>query len=133
VQAGSDCWLSGTPNYGLFGIAMRLCSDFTDAAAFLGPFLGPLGISIEAFHQLFSLTSTAALVAAYKIAKGDSIVGPEKWALATWMGGPSATASGGNRTDCTTTCPGPTPPPFLFVWEPNAPRSAMPTGSPYFP
>lgn len=133
VQLGGECWLSGTPNYGLFGIAMRACSDWTDNAGLLGPFLGPLGISVTDFHALFSLPSTALLVAAYKIVKGDNILGPEKWALATWLGGPTARASGGNRPTCGTTCAGPPPPPFLIAWMPNLPRSAMPLGPPYIP
>jgi peptidoglycan hydrolase-like protein with peptidoglycan-binding domain len=123
VQIGSDCWLSGTPNYGLFGIAMRACSDFT------GPLAGIPGIS--ALHSLFSLPFTVALVGAYKLLKGDNIIGPEKWAIATYIGGPTATASGGNRATCSTTCAGPPPPSFLIVWEPNMPRTGMPAGAPY--
>jgi hypothetical protein len=133
VQLGGECWLSGTPNYGLFGIAMRACSDWTDTVGLLGPLLGPLGIGLSEFHSLFSLASTGLLVASYKILKGDNIVGPESWALATWLGGPSARASGGNRATCGTTCVGPPPPPFMVVWEPNLPRSAMPTAAPYMP
>jgi hypothetical protein len=125
VQIGSDCWLSGTPNYGLFGIAMSLCSDFTL------PLAGLPGMA--ALHQLFSLPSTMALVGGYKALKGDNIVGPEKWAIATYLGGPSATASGGNRATCSSTCPGPAPPPFLIVWEPHMPRSSMPNSPPYMP
>ena len=123
VKIGSVCWLSGTPNYGLFGIAVRACSDFTGPLALLPGFSG--------LHELFSLTATALLVGAYKLVKGDNIVGPESWALATWLGGPSATASGGNRPTCAPTCAGPAPPPFVIVWEPHMPRSAVPTGPPY--
>jgi outer membrane protein OmpA-like peptidoglycan-associated protein len=134
VQLGGECWLSGTPNYGLFGIAMRACSDWTDTAGLLiGPLLGPLGMTLVEFHALFSLPSTAVLVGAYKILKGDNIIGPESWALKTWLGGPSARASGGNRATCGTTCGGPPPPSFLVVWEPNLPRSAMPNSPPYVP
>jgi hypothetical protein len=124
VKIGSECWLTGTPNYGLFGVAMRACSDFTDPLLFSFP-----GFSL--IHSFFSLPSTMILVGLYKAVKGDNIVGPEKWATATWLGGPSATASGGNRATCAPTCSGPAPPPFLITWEPNMPRSAMPTGPPY--
>lgn len=124
VQLGGECWLSGTPNYGLFGIAMRACSDWTDTLGLLFPLLGPLGMTLSQFHALFSPASTAILVGAYKVAKGDNIVGPEKWALAAWTAGPSARPSGGNRPTCATSCPGPPPPPFFVVWEPNLPRPA---------
>ena len=117
VQIGSDCWLTGTPNYGLFGIAMRECSDFTDPLTALPGF--------SALHDLFSLPSTIALVGGYKLLKGDNIVGPEKWAIATWLGGPSATTSGGNRPSCGTTCAGPPPPPFSIVWAPHMPRPSV--------
>jgi len=125
VQIGADCWLTGTPNYGLFGIAMRACSDFTEPLVLIPEF--------SALHDLFSLASVAFLVGAYKLLKGDNIIGPEKWALSTYVGGPGATVSGGNRATCTPTCAGPPPPPFLIVWMPNMPRSAMPLTPPYFP
>jgi hypothetical protein len=122
VQIGSDCWLSGTPNYGTFGVVMRACWDFTTLPGLL-PGLGVL-------HDLFSLESTMTLVALYKLARGDSIVGPEKWAMVTWLGGPEATATGGNRPACSLSCPGPPPPPFFVVWEPNMPRPSY--GPPYY-
>jgi peptidoglycan hydrolase-like protein with peptidoglycan-binding domain len=121
VQIGGECWLSGTVNYGLFGVIMRECHDL-----FLG--LGGRTAAIP-----FSLPATMALVGGYKALKGDNIIGPEKWATATWARGPAATATGGNRPNCNPTCPGPSPPVFLIVWEPHMPRSAMPTTPPYWP
>jgi hypothetical protein len=54
VQIGSTCWLSGTPNYGTFGIMMRLCYDDIGMQLLLG--LG--GVSREA---VFGLATTIAL------------------------------------------------------------------------
>jgi peptidoglycan hydrolase-like protein with peptidoglycan-binding domain len=125
VQIGSNCWLSGTPNYGLFGIAMRECFDWTSL-------LGAVP-SVGVLHDLFSLESTIALVGGYKALKGDNIIGPEKWAIAAWLGGPRATVGGGNRQGCSRTCPGPPPPPFAIVWEPNMSRNDAPGGPPYTP
>ena len=104
---------------------MKKCFDFTNLLTLIPGF--------SALHDLFSLPSLALFVGAYKLLKGDNIIGPEKWATATWLGGPSATAAGGNRQTCSTTCAGPAPPSFLIVWEPNMPRSGMPTTPPYFP
>ena len=125
VQVGGDCWLSGTPNYGLFGIAMRECFEWTGLVRDVP--------GMSALHDLFSLPSAMLLAGGYKAVKGDNIVGPEKWVTATWLGGPTATATGGNRSSCSTTCAGPPPPAFAIVWEPNMPRSAAPGGPPYFP
>ena len=109
VAIGSECWLSGTPNYGTFGIMMQICSDRT--------------VLIPGLHDLFSATATAALAGGFKIFKGDNPVNPVKWALATYVGGPSATVSGGNRPNCKCTCPVPLSNRFDYVWEPNKPRS----------
>jgi len=117
VQVGSDCWLSGTPNYGLYGIAMRECFEFTGLLRDVP--------KLSLLHELFSLPSTMLLVGAYKALKGDNIIGPEKWASATWLGGPRATVGGGNRTSCGATCAGPPPPTFAIVWEPHMPRPTI--------
>lgn len=133
VQVGSDCWLTGTPNYGLFGVAMRKCHDFVSPLGFLPP---PFSFAPETF----GLANTMFLAGAYKAFRGDNVVGPERWVTATWLRGPSATASaagipesGGARPRCATTCPGPAPPPFSIVWEPHMPRSAAPNRPPYLP
>lgn len=133
VQVGSDCWLTGTPNYGLFGVAMRRCHDFVSPLMFLPP---PFNFAPETF----GLANTMILAGAYKALKGDNVVGPERWVSATWLRGPSATASaggipeaGGARPRCSTTCPGPAPPTFSIVWEPHMPRTGMPHGPPYLP
>jgi hypothetical protein len=124
VQIGNECWVSGTVNYGLFGVLMRSCFDHY----FL---LAPFSPSAALKVPLFSLASTMSLVGAYKALKGDSIVGPERWAAKTWVLGPGALATGGNRPNCAPTCPGPAPPTFLVVWEPNMTRLGMPADLPY--
>ena len=132
VAVGSQCWLAGTVNYGLFGVAMKACADWLDALAFLPPPLNLLGLSAE----LFSLPSTMLLSGGYKLVKGDNIVGPERWVIATRLGGPRAHPnSGGNRFGCATTCPGPPPPRFVATWSPNLPRTSppLPSGPPWEP
>jgi hypothetical protein len=133
VQVGSHCWLTGTPNYGLFGVAMKRCHDFVSPLSFLPP---PFNFAPETF----GLANTMILAGAYKALKGDNVVGPERWVSATWLGGPTAIASaggipesGGARPRCSTTCPGPAPPRFSIVWEPNMPRTSMPRTPPYLP
>jgi hypothetical protein len=133
VQIGGDCWLTGTPNYGLFGIAMKLCDDFVTPLAFLPP---PFNFAAGTF----SLPNALILAGGYKALKGDNIVGPERWVTATYLHGPSGRASaagippnGGARPACRPTCPGPGPPPFSIVWEPHMPRGRMPRTPPYLP
>jgi hypothetical protein len=111
VQIGSGCWLSGTPNYGTFGIMMRLCYD--DAA---------IGLAMSALHldreTTFGLAPTLALAAGYKVLKHDNWSDPAKWSGATWLGGPGADPGGGNRSDCAGTCPHPGPSgTFDYIWE----------------
>jgi len=122
VKVGSDCWLSGTPNYGTYGIMMRLCWDWTLPLIALPPW--------SIYHEAFSLPSTILIVEAYKRLSGDDPVPPRRWAVATWLGGPGATVSGGNRPRCSPTCtisyPNGTATGFGinfdYVWEPVKPR-----------
>ncbi len=119
VKVGSDCWLSGTPNYGTYGVMMRLCWDWTLPLIALGPHFALL-------NQIFSLASTAAIVEAYKRIDGDDPVRPRRWAMATWMGGASATVTGGNRPRCRPVCPVPyRGPAFDYVWEQARRRSSV--------
>lgn len=103
VKAGPECWLSGSVNYGTYGVMMRLCYDAMPV---------PL-------DRAFNLAATKFFAQGYKILKGDDPGPPWAWASATWSGGPSAVASGSNRPGCATTCPVPfSGPPFDYVWEP---------------
>lgn len=103
VKAGPECWLSGSVNYGTYGVMMRACHDVM-------PF---------PFDQAFSLRATKLLSGGYKLYKGDDPRPPLAWAVATWTGGPTATATGSNRPGCAPTCPVPlSGVPFDYVWEP---------------
>jgi outer membrane protein OmpA-like peptidoglycan-associated protein len=122
VKVGSDCWLSGTPNYGTFGIMMRLCWDWTSPLIFFP--------SWNIYHHAFSLPATILIVEAYKRLSGDDPVPPRRWAEATWLRGPGARVSGGNRPRCSPTCTVSYPNMtatgfgrrFDYVWEPAKPR-----------
>ncbi len=112
VKAGSGCWLSGTVNYGTFGIMMKLCSDWASI----------LGIS----SPLFSPEMMRLLIYLYKEHyRSDDSGPPISWALASYNGGAGATASGGDRPNCQSSCPvtfsGPT---FDYVWLPAYPRKS---------
>lgn len=112
VQIGHDCWVSGTANYGTYGIMTRACSDWLSG-----------GGACPLPAQLFSRTATIALVQAYKRLDRDDPEPPTRWALATYDGGATAYASGGNRPNCPTTCAVPYGGgPFAYVWEPVVPR-----------
>lgn len=122
VKVGSGCWLSGTPNYGTYGIMMRLCWDWTLPLKRLPPF--------NYLRKVFSLSSTKLIVTAYKLYKGDGPGPPCRWAAATWAGGPAARVSGSNRLTCQPTCSVSYPhslatgygKQFDYVWEPVKPR-----------
>lgn len=102
VQIGNECWLSGTPNYGTFGIMMRLCYDDIRMQILLGL----AGVSRE---TIFGLAPTVALAGGYKAVKRDNVLDPTTWAAATWLGGPATQVGGGNRSECACTCPHPGP------------------------
>ncbi len=122
VQVGSDCWLSGTPNYGTFGIMMRLCWGWTLPLILFPPW--------NIYGDAFSLPATILIVEAYKRLSGDDPVPPRRWAEATWLRGPGAGVSGGNRPRCSPTCTVSYPnmtatgvgKRFNYVWEPVKPR-----------
>ena len=104
VQVGSECWLSGTVNYGAYGMMMKLCYDFTSL-------------------PIFSRTAMQQLVRIYKRGQEDAEI-PLSWAVATWDNGPSGVPSRrGNRPNCQTTCRFTATGGFEYVWEPVMPRS----------
>lgn len=109
VQVGTECWLNGTPNYGLYGIMVRLCHD-----AFPVQFA-------------FALEMAIGLIRAYKSAGShpEDAADPIRWVRATYSGGPTATPTGpGNRTHCACGCSltGRIVP-WDYVWEPVKPRA----------
>ncbi len=113
VQIGPDCWVSGTANYGTYGIMMRACHDWMAG-----------GGACTVPQALFSRTATVAFVQAYKRLDRDDPEPPTRWAVATYDGGANAYASGGNRPNCPTTCAVPyAGGPFSYVWEPVMARA----------
>lgn len=120
VQVGGSCWLSGTPNYGTYGIMMRACFDWT--ASTRAP------ADMQRFKFAFSRHSTELFARSYKALDADSPSAPGDWALATFDAagsGPGARVGGGNRPNCAPTCGTPyrRPGRFNYVWEPVKPRA----------
>ena len=121
VQVGGTCWLSGTPNYGTYGIMMRLCFDWTVPG-------GRAPADMQRMNFAFSRVSTEGFARGYKALDADSPSAPGDWAMATYdagTAGPSARVSGGNRPNCLPSCavaysqPGH----FNYAWEPVRPHS----------
>jgi hypothetical protein len=121
VQVGGTCWLSGTPNYGTYGIMMRLCFDWTVPG-------GRAPADMQRMNFAFSRLSTEGFARGYKALDADSPSAPGDWTMATFdagAGGPSARVGGGNRPNCLPSCavaygrPGH----FNYAWEPVRPHS----------
>jgi hypothetical protein len=120
VQIDGKCWLSGTVNYGTFGIMVRACAS--------------------RFPIRFAAIKTRARVLAvvYKKYGHVDLLGgkttpepdwqePLSWYDATVSGGPSGRPSrAGNKPDCPLTCPldGSIEPVWDYVWEPVKRRDA---------
>ena len=117
IQVGGVCWLSGTPNYGTYGIMMRECFNWTASSG--------APADMQRFNFAFTRRSTELFARSYKALDADNPSAPGDWALATFDGGPGGRIGGGNRTHCSPTCPVPyrSPGHFDYVWEPVKPRS----------
>ncbi len=113
VQVDNKCWLAGTVNYAMYGIACRLCSDRHRSA--LPPIIGPL-------LDQWSLFDMQLWVRLYNIAdrKGGGTGPPLAWATATYLGGPSARPSAAsNRSSCPVGCTMPAAhTSFDYAWPP---------------
>lgn len=118
VQVGGTCWLSGTPNYGTYGIMMRLCFDWTASG-------GRAPADMQRMNFAFSRTATEGFARGYKALDADSPTAPGDWAMATYDSGPAARTSGGNRPNCLPACPVAYSRPghFNYAWEPVRPHS----------
>jgi hypothetical protein len=93
VQIGERCWLTGTVNYGTFGIMVKLC-----AKEFMSP----------PFHFML-LEYAEALIRGYKALSNppEDPTLPIAWARATFDRGPSGVPSAsisGNRPNCACRC-----------------------------
>jgi hypothetical protein len=120
VEIGGNCWLTGTVNYGTYGIMMKTCSRWIDGLSWYHPF--------KTYWPLFQRSTVSRLVRLYKtrIAQPrEDPTYPLAWALAAYDGRSSGTASGSNRPSCLRPCPLPYPPHpgfcFDYVWQPVKP------------
>ena len=114
VQIGNKCWLSGTVNYGTYGIMVRACRN---------------RFYIR-YREIYYRAKYAAK--AYKswghrgslggaTTKEANVDEPMSWFEATFANGPGGTPDrAGNRPDCPLTCPltGAIQPNWDYVWEP---------------
>ncbi len=144
VQMGTNCWLSGTVNYGTYGIMMKEAYDWcsTQRGRLLGLMPGILlrslgnprialallraamtneEIAAAVIKELFSIQSLTVYVGGYKLWDMENPLDPVRWARATYSGGSSGIPTGTNRPLCQTTC-GPLDPSIFsgwdYVWEP---------------
>lgn len=117
VQLSHGCWLSGTANYGTYGVMMRSCHDWAQT--------GPRGMAsptgLPAF--LFSLRALTALVVAYKRSDRDGAALPLAWAQTNWRRPGTTNVSNPNRSHCDAVCQQRAPITFDYVWETAKPRS----------
>ncbi len=143
VQMGTNCWLSGTVNYGTYGLMMKSSYDWcgTQRSRLLSILpgivlssYGNLGAVIRNLRlvmsnseivaaflkELFSIQSLNIYVGGYKIWDMENPTSALSWASATYLGGPTARAPGSNRPRCNTTCTttGSVFPNWNYVWEP---------------
>jgi hypothetical protein len=95
VQVKDQCWLSGTVNYGTYGVMCRLCKDFD---------LDYFDIYFQAKALLYAYK--ARIFSRASTTKEDDISVPFSWFKATYEGGPGATPTGaGNRSkNCPCSC-----------------------------
>jgi Domain of unknown function (DUF4157) len=120
VQIGEKCWLSGTVNYGTYGVMVRACHKrFPIIHA---------GIYYKAKYAAKaykSLGHRGSLGGA--TTKEANLDEPMSWFEATYANGRSGKPGrAGNRSDCALTCPltGAIQPNWDYVWEPFKRRSS---------
>ncbi len=144
VQMGSDCWLSGTVNYGTYGIMMKeayeWCStqrnrflsllpgillrsfgNIDTAIALLRGVMDDKEIAAVFLKELFSPASLIIYVGGYKLWDMEDPRNALNWAFTTYRGGAGALAAGSNRPTCQPTCGTLDPSIFSgwdYVWEP---------------
>jgi hypothetical protein len=117
VEVAGQCWLNGTVNYGLFGVMVRLCSDF--AATSYNPVR----------RAVYSLEWATGLIQGYKRfgSHPEGAIEPVAWTTATFNGGPGGRPTiPGNRPKCKCSCGcSADTVPWDYVWEPLKPRATV--------
>jgi hypothetical protein len=104
VQIDSSCHYAGSVNYVIFGVMCKLCDDNVGtltkvASGVLG------GLAGEAYANRFSRSAMLLYIWKYK-SESPNYEPSKQWAVAGFDGWPSGPSTpGGDRTDCTTTCP----------------------------
>jgi len=129
VAVRGKCWLSGTVNYGTYGMMMSICDDvfptsyWPYSAAIKGFGFPPMG---------FSIGYGESLIRAYKARGGTmkehDIAEPIAWYQAVYNGGAGAAPSmAGNRSSCDASGKDCTVDGSIvnwdYVWEPYKPRT----------
>jgi Domain of unknown function (DUF4157) len=125
VQIGEKCWLSGTVNYGTYGVMVRACHKrFPIIHAEIYYRAKYAAKAYKSWGHRGSLGGATT--------KEANLDEPMSWFEATYANGPGGTSDrAGNRPDCPLTCPltGAIQPDWDYVWEPFKPRSgAKPAG-----
>lgn len=118
VEVAGQCWLNGTVNYGIFGVMVRLCSDFAASNFTFNPIK----------RAVYSLEWATSLIRAYKQfgAHPEGAIEPIAWTTATFNGGVAGRPPlPGNRPKCKCSCgcSGDTAR-WDYVWEPLKPRTS---------
>jgi hypothetical protein len=112
VQIGNKCWLSGTVNYGTYGIMVSLCKKRFP--------IRYVNIYHLAKFELKSYKKLGKVLSGATTEEFD-IEEPLSWFEATFSGGPGATsARAGNHPGCELKCPfdGSIESKWDYVWEP---------------
>lgn len=129
VKVGPGCWLTGTANYGTYGVMMKLCSDWVNSP--LAVLLLPPALQ-QMFSNAFSFSAMVSLISAYKLYDRENPTWPVAWSSATYLGGPSGVPPGSNRPTCRPTCNvGFRGLAFDYVWEPTKRRPPIASGYKY--
>jgi hypothetical protein len=114
VQIDNKCWLSGTVNYGTYGVMVKLCHDrFPIRWWKIKQIARDLAVAYKRFGHAPSLGGATTKEPDYRE--------PLSWYDATVNAGPAGRPSrAGNRPDCELKCPldGSIETVWDYVWEP---------------
>lgn len=124
VQVKDQCWLSGTVNYGTYGIMCKLCNDFAPPL-YWGIYYKATALLYAYKQRIFARDATT---------KEEDISIPHSWFKATYDGGPGAVSPkpGNKSSNCPCLCPlTGSIVQWDYVWEPTKRRDdATPPGVP---
>ncbi len=102
VQLGGDCYYAGSPNYVIYGVMCKLCSDFFTSIADAAGAARFTQSKMEYWVNVYKGTGFTGL------GTPSANFGPSKdWAIAGYNGWPGTAAPAGDRNTCKPTCPTP--------------------------